>query len=253
MHSKGKITEAMPQVKHIVQFSGGKDSTCMLLMMLEKGMQVDEIIMCDTGKEFPQMYKHIDQVRKYISKYGKDITILKATYSFDYYMFHFEKNSGKNKGSTGYCWPRMWVRWCTRILKQEPTKRYLKDIGEHKLYLGIAADEPKRHKNIPKNHIHPLFDWGITEDQALKYCYDHGFDWSGLYEDFKRVSCWCCPLQTIKSLRVLYHKYPQQWQELKSMDEKASFAFRPDYSVQQLEEKFHREDNSKKMLINMFE
>ena len=30
-------------MKHIVQFSGGKDSTCMLLMMLEKGMQVDEI------------------------------------------------------------------------------------------------------------------------------------------------------------------------------------------------------------------
>ena len=31
-------------MKHIVQFSGGKDSTAMLLMMLERGMQVDEII-----------------------------------------------------------------------------------------------------------------------------------------------------------------------------------------------------------------
>ena len=44
------------EVKHIVSFSGGKDSTAMLLMMLEKKMQVDEIIFCDTGKEFPQMY-----------------------------------------------------------------------------------------------------------------------------------------------------------------------------------------------------
>lgn len=62
-------------MKHIVQFSGGKDSTAMLLMMLEKGMQVDEIIFCDTGKEFPGMYVHIGKVEQYI---GRKITTLKA-------------------------------------------------------------------------------------------------------------------------------------------------------------------------------
>ena len=34
-------------VKHIVNFSGGKDSTAMLLRMLEENMQVDEIIFCN--------------------------------------------------------------------------------------------------------------------------------------------------------------------------------------------------------------
>ena len=53
-------------MEHIVQFSGGKDSTAMLLMMLEKHMPVDEIIFCDTGKEFPQMYEYIEKVQKYI-------------------------------------------------------------------------------------------------------------------------------------------------------------------------------------------
>ena len=38
----------------------------MLLMMLEKNMPIDEIIFCDTGKEFPQMYEHIEKVQKYI-------------------------------------------------------------------------------------------------------------------------------------------------------------------------------------------
>ena len=38
-------------MKHIVSFSGGKDSTAMLLMMLEKNMPIDEIIFCDTGKK----------------------------------------------------------------------------------------------------------------------------------------------------------------------------------------------------------
>lgn len=50
----------------VVNFSGGKDSTCMLLKMIEKGIPFDEIIFCDTGKEFPQMYKHIEDVQSYI-------------------------------------------------------------------------------------------------------------------------------------------------------------------------------------------
>lgn len=72
-------------MKHIVSFSGGKDSTAMLLRMLEENMQVDEIIYCDTYKEFPQMYNHIEKVRKYIKeKYNKEITTLKAEKDFDY-------------------------------------------------------------------------------------------------------------------------------------------------------------------------
>lgn len=53
-------------MENIVSFSGGKDSTAMLLMMLEKNMPIDEIIFCDTGKEFPQMYDYIDKVQKYM-------------------------------------------------------------------------------------------------------------------------------------------------------------------------------------------
>lgn len=90
-------------MKHIVQFSGGKDSTAMLLMMLEKGMQVDEIIFCDTGKEFPGMYVHIGKVEQYI---GRKITTLKAEKSFDYYFAEHIKTKGKGKMSQGYGWAR---------------------------------------------------------------------------------------------------------------------------------------------------
>lgn len=75
-------------MKHIVQLSGGKDSTAMLLMMLERGMPVDEIIFCDTGMEFPELYKHIDAVEKFI---GRKITRLKAEHSFEYYMADIPK------------------------------------------------------------------------------------------------------------------------------------------------------------------
>ena len=37
-------------MKHIINFSGGKDSTALLFMMIEKSMRVDEVIYCNTGR-----------------------------------------------------------------------------------------------------------------------------------------------------------------------------------------------------------
>ena len=53
-------------MKHIINFSGGKDSTAMTLKMLEDGWWVDEIIFADTGKDFPQMIGHINKFDDYI-------------------------------------------------------------------------------------------------------------------------------------------------------------------------------------------
>ena len=67
---------AVNNKKVIVSFSGGKDSTCMLRMMLDKGMQVDYILFCDTGLEFPQMYDHVKKVDEYIQKpMGRELHI----------------------------------------------------------------------------------------------------------------------------------------------------------------------------------
>lgn len=41
-------------MKRIVNLSGGKDSTALLLMLLERGAQIDYIVFADTGKDFPQ-------------------------------------------------------------------------------------------------------------------------------------------------------------------------------------------------------
>lgn len=225
-------------MKHIVSFSGGKDSTAMLLRMLEENMQVDEIIYCDTYKEFPQMYKHIEKIKKYIKeKYNKEITTLKAEKDFDYYMFEHERTRGKNKGKRGYGWSTMLCRWCTSNLKTNVINKYLKAQNEeYTEYIGIACDEPKR----IKDKCYPLIDWGMTEKDCLHYCYERGFDWEGLYEHFDRVSCWCCPLKNLKELKTLYTHYPELWEELKEMDKKSYNQFRIDYSVKELEAKFKK-------------
>ena len=108
--------------KHLVSFSGGKDSTAMLLKMIESNMQIDEIIFCDTGVEFPDMYDHISEVGKMVDR---PITILKSEYDFEYLMFDYEKKKGKNKGKKGYSWPDFKNRWCTSSMKREVWKKYL--------------------------------------------------------------------------------------------------------------------------------
>lgn len=60
---------------YVCSFSGGKDSTAMLLRLLEEGMPVDIILFCDTGLEFPQLYRHVDKVEHDI---GREITRVKG-------------------------------------------------------------------------------------------------------------------------------------------------------------------------------
>ena len=58
----------MKPEKYIVSLSGGKDSTAMLLRLLEENRPVDLILYCDTGLEFPQMYDHLNQLEAYTGR-----------------------------------------------------------------------------------------------------------------------------------------------------------------------------------------
>lgn len=231
---------------HVVSFSGGKDSTAMLLHMLEIGMRVDEIIFCDTGVEFPQMYEHLDKVEKYI---GRKITRLHDKHDFEWYLLHYSSPYITEKyGVIGKRWPDARVRWCTGIFKRDVTRRYLKNHENVILYVGIAADEIRR----IKDKKYPLVEWGWTEKDALAYCYEKGFDWGGLYNIFKRVSCWCCPLQSLKELKKLRANFPDLWEKLLEWQLKTWRTYKPGYTVQALDDRFRIEEDAEKMQISLF-
>ena len=240
-------------VYNVVSFSGGKDSTAMLLRMIELGMQIDCILFCDTGLEFPAMYEHIDKVERDI---GRKITRVKATHSFEYYFAEvpvkrkentaFAKKYGLSRKGYGWAGPKM--RWCTEKLKNQPREMFLHSLrGKYDIieYVGIAADEGfrlKRKCNQKPNVRHPLVDWGMTEADCLRYCKERGYDWSGLYDHLSRVSCWCCPLQSLQELRALHRYHPNLWEQLKKWDSMTWRSFRADYSVIELEKRFDFEE-----------
>ena len=238
----------------VVNLSGGKDSTAMTLHLIELGIHIDEVICADTYKEFPAMYRHLEKMKKVIEDLGIKFTILKSKQSFDYLMFeHMPKRKNKElEGLPGYSWAGSRSRWCTSKLKVDLINRHLSDLQKQFNVIqmvGIAADEQyrlERPSNQKVNQRHPLVEWGWTEKQALQYCYAKGYDWEGLYEIFDRVSCWCCPLQSLDELRNLRRYFPELWEELKSMELKTWRNFRAHYSVQQLEIRFELEEKYQK-------
>lgn len=222
---------------NVISFSGGKDSTAMLLMMLEKGIAVDRVICVDTTKEFPAMYLHIEKVQRICPV---QIEIVKI--DFDYWFGEHIKTRGKRKGERGYGFPDFRNRWCT-ALKRDAVRKIQKSMEADVVeFHGIAFDEKERcKKNVARNIRYPLVEEHISEKEALEYCYSRGLDWGGLYEKMHRVSCWCCPLSRIGELRVLYNDFPELWNALIEMDKKSFRKFRSDFSVDDLSRRFANE------------
>lgn len=77
---------------HTVSLSGGKDSTAMLLLMIEKGMPIDLVLTADTGMEFPEMYEHLAKVDTFLYEKRKiHITMLHHPRGFEWLMFEEPK------------------------------------------------------------------------------------------------------------------------------------------------------------------
>lgn len=236
---------------YVASFSGGKDSTAMVLHLIELGKPIDEVIFCDTTMEFPAMLRHIEKVKKVIDGAGIKFTTLRPKHDFEYYLTKHEpkrKPTSDFYGMPGYGWPGVFSRWCTKALKQAIITNHLRELRTQYdvyQYIGIAADEDyrvQRATNQNKWHIHPLREWGWAEADAMQYCRDKGYDWEGLYDIFKRVSCWCCPLQSLEDLRNLRKSFPDLWQKLLELDENQPKPYKSFLSVKQLGNRFALEE-----------
>ena len=201
-------------MRYIANVSFGKDSLAMVLMLIEKGCPLDEVVFYDTGKEFQAIYRLRDKVKQLLESKGIRFTQLEPDKSFDYRIFEHKTKSGK----TGYGWCGGRCRWGTTY-KVAALDRHGK--GAY-VYIGIAADEHNRlQKDYGGAKSFPLVEWNMTERDCLDYCYSQGFDWNEngveLYDILDRVSCWCCRNKNLRELKGMYLHLPDYWEKLKEI------------------------------------
>ncbi len=138
--------DEMKPILRCVSLSGGKDSTAMLLKMLEMGMQIDVVLFCETGLDFPEIEEHI---RKVEQNTGITVTRVRSEYSYEYLMLHkpIKRKKPELQGNMGYSWAGPLMRWCTNLLKTVPREKYLSELRKKYdviEYIGISADETER-------------------------------------------------------------------------------------------------------------
>ena len=232
-------------MKHIVSFSGGKDSTLMLLLMLEKNMPIDDIIFADTGMEFPELYEYIERIEVFI---GRKVTRLYGKVTWDELFFR-PKVKGRNIGKP-MLFPMARACNMNTYLKKEPIQRYYRSIkGDYTVYIGIARNEPKRYARLKPNEKAPLYEWGIDENYVIRELKRRGLH-NPLYDTFDRLGCYTCPNMNLKELRLMRKRYPDEYAKLLWYGEQAEkhatsrrFAeFKPGWTVAELEKRFQMED-----------
>lgn len=209
--------------------SMGKDSLAMILMLIERGCPVDEVVFYNSGVEFKAIYYTRDKLLPILNNRGIKFTELYPKNPFLWSMLEKPvcKRGTDIIHKTGYSWCGGTCRWGTSE-KLNAIKKY---IGNHWDMVGIAADETHRfEKEKRPNRILPLVDWGVSEADALQYCYDRGFYWEEdglrLYEILDRVSCWCCGNKNLKELYNIYKYLPGYWAKLKELQYKTDRPYR---------------------------
>jgi 3'-phosphoadenosine 5'-phosphosulfate sulfotransferase (PAPS reductase)/FAD synthetase len=213
----------------ILNYSGGKDSTALLLKLKSLNALPDKIVFADTELEFPEMYIFLEKVEK---KLGISIERTKPKYSWDEW-FYGKWVRGKWQGRIRGFPCVVTSCWHKRHAKQVPLDKYSKDAEV--VYVGYNADEIKRNLNGSKFKF-PLKEYGLTAQDCIKLCKENDL-LNPLYnKGFKRIGCWLCPKQNKQSLNILKRDYPDLWEKLLKYEQDSPQGFQPNFHLKMLKE-----------------
>ena len=128
--------------RYIASVSFGKDSLAMILLILERGLPLDEVVFYDTGMEFKAIYDTRDRVLPILYDHGVKYTELRPPRPFLFDMLERPVQSRQKGAHRGYGWCGGLCRWGTTE-KLKAIDRYAEALGAE-VYIGIATDETTR-------------------------------------------------------------------------------------------------------------
>lgn len=214
-------------MKHIVSWSGGKDSTATIILAHEHGLPIDLIVISllwfDKKRQIYAEYpEHVKWIFEYaiplFESWGYPVKVVTPKEDYLHHFFHVVTKSKKHPERNGKRSGFLLGGMCKMSdAKVTTIRRFLKNLDfEYEEYVGIAVDEPVRLKRLEKKpgKISLLKRYDYTEPMARAKCEEYGL-LSPSYKTFKRGGCWFCPNQSIAGFAYLKQTYPEYWEELR--------------------------------------
>lgn len=194
-----------------VFWSGGKDSTVALHLAL-RAWKNPHVVFVDTGITIPETLEYVEKLTE---EWNLSLTLLKPEIDFWSYCLR-----------AGF--PRVNALWCRRLLKMEPTKKFLKaHPGWKVVVLGIRATESFKRKTSPfyQKHLHrhtklpftyellPILNW--TDKQVDDYMMRVQIPPNPAYKEYATSGCYYCPfVNNPKHYLALKRNYPELFQNI---------------------------------------
>lgn len=194
-------------MRHVVGLSGGKDSTALALRLREIEPRDYDYIITPTGNELPDMIDHWKRLEDLLCK---PLTRVNARLDLRE-LIHFFRGVPNHR-----------QRWCTRMLKIEPTIAWVKENAPVTLYVGLRADEETR-DGIYDGNVQsrfPLREWGWKLDDVISYLRQKQICIP------KRTDCAWCYGQRLSEWRNLWRDYPELYSEAVAIEAEYGYTFR---------------------------
>ncbi len=201
-------------IAHIVGLSGGKDSTCLAVLLAENEPRPYTYVCTPTGDELPDMMAHWKSLE---IRLGKPLVML--------------TNEGLvplNKRMK--CLPNHQKRFCTRLLKLKPYGAFIKDLQPAISYIGLRDDEEEREGvryggdyapvGTEIKQRFPLRELGFTVEDVMQFLTERQIRIPA------RTDCARCPMQKLGEWYNLYINHPDIYADAEREEQDIGHTYR---------------------------